>query len=79
MTSEGERSTSGLRRLGSRKILGPDGTAWLVQEVEDSRYSRRSTRSLVFSSDAAMRRVRSYPPTWMDLSDAQLFDLSFAI
>jgi len=77
MTGGGRRPASGMRRFASRTIFGPDGTRWLVQEVEDP-YSRRSNRSLVFSSDTVMRRVRSYPAHWLELSETELYALSFA-
>jgi hypothetical protein len=32
--------------------------------------------SLVFASDYAVRRVRRYPPNWLELSDDELLSLS---
>jgi len=42
-------------------------------------YDRRATTSLIFSSDDVMRRVRVYPPNWIDLPDDDLIALSFGV
>ena len=62
----------------ARKSLGPTrcvldaaGTFWTVCEVAYA-LDRRSGRSLVFESEVAVRRVRSYPEEWHTLSDEQL-------
>lgn len=36
-----------------------------------------STVSLVFECDAAVRRVREFPPNWHELPDDELLDLSW--
>ena len=35
--------------------------------------------SLIFASDAAVRRVRDYPPDWFDLPDNELLALSWRV
>jgi hypothetical protein len=65
--------------LASRSVRDAHGVAWLVQEVRDWGYDRRASLSLVFSSDEAMRRVRVYPPNWIELSDDELIALSFGV
>jgi hypothetical protein len=50
-----------------------------VQEIRDCGYDRRASFSLVFTSDMVMRRVRNYPPNWIELSDAELIALSFGV
>lgn len=56
-----------------------EGGAWIVQEIRDWGYDRRASFSLVFTSDTAMRRVRNYPPNWIELSDADLIAVSFGV
>jgi hypothetical protein len=55
----------------TRSVLDAEGTFWLVCEVPYE-LDRRSGRSLVFESDGAVRRVRNYPESWNELSDAEL-------
>jgi hypothetical protein len=56
-----------------------EGGTWVVQEIRDWGYDRRASFSLVFTNDTAMRRVRSYPPNWIELSDAELIAISFGV
>lgn len=63
-------SESGIVRL----LRDEDGHLWRVYELTYA-YDRRRT-SLVFESNEAMRRVRSFPSHWADLSDGELLDLS---
>jgi hypothetical protein len=58
----------------TRCVLDAAGTFWTVCEVAYE-LDRRSGRSLVFESDGAVRRVRSYPDDWHALSDAELAQL----
>jgi hypothetical protein len=53
-----------------------DGARWLVRE-STSAYDRRARASLVFESDSVMRRVRNYPSNWTELSDEELFLVSW--
>ena len=68
-----------IERLASRSVRDAHGVPWLVQEVRDWEYDRRSATSLFFISDDVMRRVRDYPPNWIDLSDEELIALSFGV
>lgn len=68
-----------IERLASRSVVDSDGGTWTVQEVRDWGYDRRASSSLVFTGDDAMRRVRNYPPNWIELSDAELIALSFGV
>ena len=52
-------------------MLDTAGTFWTVCEVEYA-FDRRTGRSLVFESDGVVRRVRSYPENWYELSDREL-------
>ena len=68
-------STFARNALGpTRSVIDADGTFWQVCEVEYA-LDRRRGRSLVFESDASVRRVRHYPDTWFDLPDAELVRL----
>jgi hypothetical protein len=60
-----------------RMFVDADGVSWRVHEQAFSEYDRRKGRSLIFSSDGAVRRVRDYPREWMTLTDAELSDLSW--
>lgn len=59
------------------RSLRVEGVPWLVYELP-AVLDRRSSRSLVFESDTAVRRVRQFPPNWRDLSDDELFALSWS-
>lgn len=60
-----------------RVFVDAEGVRWRVYEQPFSEYDRRSGQSLIFASDAAIRRVRNYPPTWAEISDAELALLSW--
>lgn len=60
-----------------RTYLDAEGSRWRVFEQAFADYDRRTGMSLIFSSDAAVRRVRDYPSNWLDLSDAELASLSW--
>jgi hypothetical protein len=55
-------------------VLDAAGTFWTVCEVAYT-LDRRSGRSLVFESEGAVRRVRTYPEEWHSLSDEKLAQL----
>jgi len=65
-----------IQRLRSRILYDAQGLRWTVQEVLGPSYSRRASRSLVFTADGIMRRVRSFPENWADLDDPDLLRLS---
>lgn len=46
----------------------------VVHESIDAMFS---TRVLIFESDKIARRVREFPPTWRELSDEDLWKLSW--
>lgn len=56
-----------------------DGALWLVYELPAMPFDRRSSPSLVFESDNAVRRVRDFPSDWRSLTNEELFALSWAI
>ena len=59
--------------------LSVDGVPWLVYELPPMIFDRRSSPSLVFETDNTVRRVRDFPANWRDLSDDDLFALSWAV
>lgn len=62
---------------GERIFQDPDGARWRVYEQAFSDYDRRTGTSLIFASEAAVRRVRDFPPDWTTLSDVELLALSW--
>jgi hypothetical protein len=60
-----------------RAFVDRDGTRWQVTERPFADYDRRRGLSLIFASDAAVRRVREYPANWATLSDDELLALSW--
>jgi hypothetical protein len=59
-----------------RAYTDDEGITWEVREVPNPDYDRRSGSSLIFASTGAVRRVRNFPPNWMELSERDLVDLS---
>lgn len=55
-----------------------DGVLWLVYEMPAPAYDRRQKPSLIFETDAAVRRVRNYPAEWRALTDQELLTLSWS-
>jgi len=61
----------------SRSFVDGDGVHWTVYEQAFGDYDRRSSSSLIFNSDFAVRRVRNYPANWLELSERELMELSW--
>jgi hypothetical protein len=61
-----------------RVFVDADGIRWQVSERPFADYDRRRGLSLIFASDAAVRRVREYPANWFSLSDEDLSALSWS-
>ena len=77
--SESSQVYDGIRAAQRNgRHLSIDGTRWLVYELSPMPFDRRSSPSLIFESDMALRRVRDFPADWRTLSDAQLFALSWS-
>ena len=60
-----------------RCFLDAEGARWRVFEQSFTDYDRRRGRSLIFASEAAVRRVRDFPANWRELSDEELAALSW--
>jgi hypothetical protein len=72
-------SFEGLRKAQrAARQLRAGGAVWLVYELRAIPFDRRSGSSLIFESDDTIRRVRNYPENWRELSDEELFALSWA-
>jgi hypothetical protein len=69
-------SSEGVERI-ERIFVDDDGVRWRVFEQAFGAYDRRSGQSLIFASDAAVRRVRTYPGNWATMPDAELMALSW--
>ena len=72
----GLEAASGALRI-ERTFIDDDGTSWRVFEQAFSDYDRRRGMSLIFASDAAVRRVRNYPSHWHEMSNGELAALSW--
>lgn len=59
-----------------RSLLGDDGRQWVVYTIPAANYDRRGGLCLLFESVDVMRRLRTFPSTWQQLSDRELFELS---
>jgi hypothetical protein len=62
---------------GEREFVDAEGALWRVYEQPVSDYDRRRGTSLIFASEAAVRRVRAFPADWQSLSDEELVLLSW--
>jgi hypothetical protein len=58
------------------RIIWSDDTRWCVYESH-SPFDRRHGPTLLFESDAVVRRVRDYPANWRELSDDDLYAVSW--
>ena len=63
------------QRIGRRIVI--EAVPWLVYELPPMVFDRRNSPSLVFETDGAVRRVRNYPENWRELTDDELFELSW--
>jgi len=59
------------------RYLEADGHRWRVHEVPAPEFDRRRGGThLLFHAESVMRRVRSFPPNWFDLTDQDLYALT---
>ena len=65
-----------LRAAEKVRLLSADGLRWTVREVPAPPFDRRGGTHLVFDGELVMRRLRSFPANWYDLSDDVLYALS---
>jgi hypothetical protein len=64
-------------RRAARQVVF-EGIPWLVYELAPAPFDRRNTTSLVFETENTVRRVRTFPAGWRDLSDDALVALSWS-
>lgn len=60
-----------------KKSFYHDDELWFVGERAPRTSDLRRTPHLVFESEGMIRRVRSFPENWRDLSDDDLWELSW--
>jgi hypothetical protein len=65
------------QRTARRLVV--EGDVWIVYELPPMQFDRRHTPSLVFENEASVRRVRDFPAHWRELSDDDLFALSWKV
>jgi hypothetical protein len=58
----------------SRRLVNDEeGQVWRIREVRFA----DTAPSLVFEAEGVFRRVRRYPANWYELTDDQLYELSW--
>lgn len=70
----------GPRGIGhqTRVFTDSEGVQWEVTEVAGRNVpAARGEKCLIFSSPVAIRRVWTYPESWLRMSADELFDLSW--
>lgn len=75
-----ERSRDPERALPRTRVFtDEEGVQWEVTEVSGSGVpAARGERCLIFSSPVAIRRVWTYPDSWVRMSGPELLDLSWS-
>jgi hypothetical protein len=59
------------------RFLEAEGHRWRVHEVPAPEFDRRRGGThLLFYAEMVMRRVRTFPPNWNDLTDEELYALT---
>lgn len=76
MNDDAHDGTTSQARDRVRVIRDGEYREWTVREVQPTVYDRRHGNSLVFINADVMRRVRSYPANWYELSDQDLYAVS---
>lgn len=66
-------------RAQIRTFTDEDGVRWKVSEHPFSDYDRRCGNSLIFESEAAVRRIRTFPADWHSLCQSELTKLSWLV
>jgi hypothetical protein len=59
---------------GPERLFVVEGQQWLAYEAAD-RFT--NTTTLIFIGPGTARRVREYPVNWRELSDIELYSLSW--
>jgi hypothetical protein len=61
------------------RVLDGGGHRWTVTEADFPTSTDPVGRCLMFSCDAVIRRVRTYPADWHERTDSALYDVSLSI
>jgi hypothetical protein len=61
---------------GRTRVIEEGGHRWTVAEAEFPTSANPLGRCLLFTSDAVIRRVRTYPADWYERTDAALYQVS---
>ncbi|HTE47073.1 MAG TPA: hypothetical protein VK636_17630 [Gemmatimonadaceae bacterium] len=67
------------QRLGdrlTRTVVDDEGRGWVVYAIPARDYDRRTGPCLVFESVEVIRRLRTCPDNWYELSEEDLYTLS---
>ena len=75
MTPSRENMTSRAEQAPVRRFVDSEGIHWRVFEHR-AVFDRRSRPTLIFESTNVVRRVRTFPENWFQLSDEELAHLS---
>ena len=78
MAAEYDSSKALHEAQGKARRLTVNGEFWLVYELPPLQFDRRSAPSLIFENEGIVRRVRTFPPNWRELTDADLLALSWS-
>ncbi len=70
-------SKNGAIQITRTRVIEADDLLWKVREEPWPTADRRGGTCLIFDADSVVRRVRIFPPDWHDLSDADLYLVSF--
>ena len=73
----GREMTNSERGAGTALVIFFEHDEWRVYELPPASYDRRGSNTLIFESDGVVRRVRSFPANWRELSPDALLALSW--
>lgn len=73
----GNRMTNSATGPSTALVIMIGHDEWRVYELPAPAYDRRGANNLIFETDGVMRRVRTYPEDWRDLTAEALLALSW--
>jgi hypothetical protein len=60
----------------SRELYDDENRRWVVRELDAPAGNPGAGKSLYYAGEGVMRRVWTYPSDWMNLPDAELYEVS---
>jgi hypothetical protein len=57
------------------RVFSADGLRWTVRELQAPPFDRRGGTHLMFDGELIMRRIRTFPADWYELTDVALYAL----